>query len=448
MDSTTALFSPFGVIVPEILLPDAARCDYKKWSVIACDQFTSQASYWDGVEGFVGGAPSALRLILPEIYLSDGFSGRVADIHKKMDEYLQGDVFGAPFEGFMLVERTFCDKGGDEYSRWGLVLAIDLEQYSFAPDAKSLIRSTEETVCDRLPPRIGIRRGAALESPHIKVLVDDSEKLLIEPLSAEAKAGMYEKAYDFELMARGGYIRGYRVCGQALDKIAPAFDGLMQKAKTVSNEPMLFAVGDGNHSLAAAKVFWDEQKSKLPHGGQDSSPARYALVEIINLHSGAVRFEPIHRALYNADPSALISELKEYFDIPRRGELCPPACSDVHSATAQNTHCYEYRLMHGGGDLLLRIHSPAFDLPVAEMQDFLDYFCAKYPTVRIDYIHGEDELKRLVAEEGCFCFLLPPVDKNGFFPAIAVNGPMPRKSFSMGEARDKRYYLEARRIAP
>ncbi|MCL2059972.1 MAG: DUF1015 domain-containing protein [Oscillospiraceae bacterium] len=535
-----------GVNIPDILLPDPSRSDYNKWSVVACDQFTSQPSYWGDVDGYVGAAPSSLRLILPEIYLPENidesghFAARVDSIHKTMDEYLAGGVFLPPFSGFILTERAYggggraeregrrqgyrqgCRQGcrqrqghgggyvyrqrhglgggfgyGQGPSRWGLVLAVDLERYSFEANAKTLIRSSEKTVHNRLPPRTAIRRGAALELPHALMLMDDAGQTVIEPLAEAATAGRLELAYDFELMAGGGHIRGFRVCGDALRRAAGALAALAASAKSAEpprspggggGEPMLFAVGDGNHSLAAAKKYWDELKKSLPQRETASCPARYALVELINLRSGAVCFEPIHRALYNTNAQAVIEALRVYFANrgasiidgeeanPEDGAEAAPCssagvnpeggaeaapCSGAGAApgggagaapgsctvTSSGGFAYEYELIYGGGkNARLLINSPASDLPVAELTGFIDSFCEMNPKVKVDYIHGAEELMRLAADEGCFCFRLPPVDKGGLFAAIAANGSLPRKSFSMGEARDKRYYLEARRI--
>ena len=505
MQKELGLLESAGLAVPPILLPDENKCDYEKWAVVACDQFTSRPAYWKDAERIIGASPSTLQLILPEIYLADNFSERIDEIHRTMSEYLGGGVFKAPFKGFILTERKMNESARSEFimvesarsernmdngvwfeciidksirlnkSRWGLIAAIDLEAYSFEPGAKTLIRSTEETAKDRLPPRIEIRRGAALETPHILVLADDPGRTLIEPLAAGACSGRYEKAYDFGLMAGGGHIRGYyigeaeeREAASPIRRIADAIHALLQKAKADSPDPILFAVGDGNHSLAAAKTYWDEVKATLPESSASNHPLRYALVEILNLHSDAVKFEPIHRALFNADPQTVIGELHAFFaqngitityggsstaqagpgaeaaikpcagnpaSEPQAGDVSPPA--------------HEFEIIYGGGKTaVMRIGNPKTRLPAATLQEFIDVFCEKHPNVRLDYIHGRDELARLAAEEGCFCFAAPPVDKNGFFAYIASNGPMPRKSFSMGEAHEKRYYLESRKLAP
>ena len=491
-EQTISSLDAAAVAIPEILLPDMSKCDLFKWSVVACDQFTSQPAYWKEIEEIVGNAPSSLRLIVPEAYLSDNFTDRVKSIHSKMDEYLAGGIFMKPLKGFILTERAFGESGqtgaggqagkrqktndgartdiGErtDANRWGLVLAIDLERYSFEPDALTLIRSTEGTVRDRLPPRIEIRRGAALEMPHVLLLVNDAEHTLIEPLAADAVSGLCDKAYDFGLMAEGGHIRGYRIDGAALKKTADALQSLLRKAETASKEPMLFAVGDGNHSLAAAKAYWEELKKTLSAEEIRNSPARCALVELINLHAGAVKFEPIHRALFNAAPQTVFDEARRYFsgrgvsittdgnrnNAPREGAAASTAeaaagVAGVAADTATSTAArpYEFTTMYDGDkSATLRIDRPASDIAVAEIQGFIDSLCEKYPDIAVDYIHGEEELTRLAFEEGCFCFKIPPLDKNGFFPMIAAGGLLPRKAFSMGEARDKRYYFEARRL--
>ena len=426
-----------GVAVPDILLPDASRCDYGKWAVVACDQYTSQPSYWAGIEKTVGDSPSALRLALPEIYLNDDFANHISRVHRTMDDYIDRCIFLQPFSGFILTKRTFAAKQPDTRgaeSRWGLIAAIDLDAYSFEPDAKTLIRSTEETAPDRLPPRLEIRRGASLELPHVLVLANDRKCALIEPLVKKAEAGLYKKAYDFELMADGGRICGYYIENPRIDMTA-AFKTLYADACDSSDCPMLFAVGDGNHSMAAAKVYWDEVKCSLSPDARASHPARYALAEIVNFYSEAVRFEPIHRALYNANIKDLANEAHSFsikMDPIRGGE-------------ARDNIIYEIIY-----DRVKRaaIKSELCDssLPIFELQNFLDFYCKKHPYVSLDYIHGSDELDRLAREEGCICFKLPPLKKSGFFQMISEKGPLPRKSFSMGEANDKRYYLEARKI--
>jgi hypothetical protein len=505
-----------GVIIPEILLPDAAKCDLGKWPVIACDQFTSLPAYWRGVDGYVGDAPSTLRLILPEIYLSDHFSERVESIHRAMDKYIRGGIFAIPYTGFILTERIFSGGPSAGRRRWGLILAVDLDKYSYEPDAKTLIRTTEATIRSRLPPRIEIRRDAGLELPHVMLLIDDSERILIEPLAAYAMAGNnFPVLYDCELMAGGGLVRGYGVNGDAIQKVASSLEILLEGAYAKSDEPVLFAVGDGNHSFAAAKAYWNDLRERIPEAERKTHPARYALVEITNLHSDANTFEPIHRALYNVGFSLVIDEINKYFpdndvvitcDCARNdavitcdcvsddavidcdcanddaviacdcanddaviacdcanddevttcdymGDDAVIACDcigdDCIGPIYTNKHSYIYKIIYGGGKMAdLRINKPAADLPVAELQNFMDYLCRKHSKIKIDYIHGADELERLAREEGCVCFIMPPIDKKGFFASISQNGPMPGKSFSMGGAKEKRYYFEARRITP
>ncbi|MDR3120047.1 MAG: DUF1015 domain-containing protein [Clostridiales bacterium] len=455
-----------GVAVPEILLPGPG-CDRTKWSVIACDQFTSLPAYWREVEALVGDAPSSLRLILPEVFLNDRFSERVAAIHAKMGEYLDGGVFAPPFTGFVLTERRLPTG-----TRRGLIVALDLERYEFEAGAVSLTRATEATVKDRLPPRVQIRRGAALELPHALALVNDPADALIGPLAEAASGGgefMGERLtplYDFDLIAGGGHVRGFGLDGiQAAGHVARAWGRLLNEARAAAagslSGSMLFAIGDGNHSLAAAKAHWDELQTKLPADGRERHPARFALVELVNLHSDAVQFEPIHRALFRADPEAVLAELRRCFagrGVSVSADAAPESGGDGVGRGDYGGGCsgdgsvgsgggFVFPMLWGGGRRArLRIDKPEALLPVAELQGFLDAFCARHPEAALDYIHGADELSRLANEEGCFCFILPKINKHGFFSSVAIDGLLPRKAFSMGDARDKRYYLEARRI--
>ena len=424
-----------GVNIPEILLPDIPADKYGKWPVVACDQFTSQPSYWEGVESHVGSDLSTLRLILPEIYLSGDVTGRINAIHNNMDDYMRAGVFLPPYKGFILTRHEYVTDGSgrtDGNARWGLVVSVDLEKYSYAPDAGALMRASEETVRDRLPPRIDVRRGAALELPHVLVLADDPEQTLIEPLARDATGGLLKTAYEVGLMEGGGRLRGYYVDGPAIIKAADSLWNLFCKAKDMERDPLLFAVGDGNHSLAAAKAFWEFTKETYPPDKLCNHPARYALVELTNLHSDALAFKPIHRALYNADPPDVLNEARKYFNDGNM-EIAPEKTVE----NPADMHLYTVRQSSSGTAL-----------PVVALQRFIDNFCERRPGVTVDYIHGTEELLRLARDEGRFCFKLPPFDKNLLFPMLAANGPLPRKSFSLGGAREKRYYLEARKILP
>ena len=410
------MLEDYALKMPQILLPDA-RFDLTKWAVVACDQYTSQPDYWRRVQTLVGDAPSALNLIYPEAWLDQG-DGRVDAINRAMRDY-ETTVLTRTITGFVLVERTIAAG-----RRLGLVAAVDLEQYDFSRGAQSLIRPTEGTILERIPPRVRIRQRASLELPHILLLVDDPARTLIEPLYA-ARDGL-EKLYDFELMAGGGHIRGWRVGEEAA--LEPALSGLMDRA-----EGLLFAVGDGNHSLATARQCWLNIREGLSPEERQTHPARWALAEINNLHDPALVFEPIHRALFGADAQALRRDFAAW--LAGRGM----ALRDCASEKAMFTLTAE------GVDWPLRVEGLKNPLPLATLQPFLDEWLAGQAGVSIDYIHGEDALRDL-AKEGAVGILLPAMDKHALFESVRRGGPLPRKTFSMGEANEKRYYLEARKI--
>ncbi|MEG2387634.1 MAG: DUF1015 domain-containing protein [Clostridia bacterium] len=409
------IFSKYGLKKAHILLPDA-RVDASKWAVVACDQFTSEPEYWQAAEELVGDAPSTLRLVYPECYLAAGKVDAEV-VHAQMREY-EKSVLTRSVDGFILVERqTSCGP------RLGLMVEIDLEQYDFAPGVKPLIRSTEGTVAERLPPRMALRRGASLELPHVMLLADDAKKTLIEPLYARREA--LRPVYDVELMLGGGRLRGWAVeDAQSLEGIARALEGLYAGA-----DGFLFAVGDGNHSLAAARGCWLEVKKNLRPEETFNHPARYALVELVNLYDPALVFEPIHRAVFGADGAQLTLDFILYC---RAQGMSVTPCQA--GAPAQL-----YLL-----DKPLRIENAKSPLPVAIVQRFLDDWLPAHPGAKLDYIHGLDALSNLNAVR----IQLTAMDKAELFPAVRRAGALPRKTFSMGEARDKRYYFEARRIAP
>ena len=406
----------YALTVPEILLP-GEDCDLSKWAVVACDQFTSQPDYWRRVMEITGAAPSTLNMIFPEAWLGEG-DARIAQINRMMLAY-EKTVLTRRVRGFVLVERAIASG-----KRLGLVAAVDLEQYDFAPDSSSLIRATEGTILERIPPRMRIREHAALELPHILLLADDPGRTLIEPLWA--RRDEFEKLYDFDLMESGGHIRGWRVSDEhALDG---ALSGLLEKANG-----LLFAVGDGNHSLATARQCWLNIRDALTPEQRAHHPARYALVEINNLHDPALVFEPIHRAIFGADGAALKRDLAAWLD--GRGmalRVCAPGEAML-------------TLLDGGEDAPLRVERLKNPLPLATLQPFLDEWLAGCAGARIDYIHGEDAVREL-ARQGALGILLPAMDKNALFESVRRGGPLPRKTFSMGEANEKRYYLEARKI--
>ena len=390
----------------EILLP-AHGLNYEKWAVVACDQFTAEPEYWAGVEAFVGDAPSSLHIVLPEIYLEQR-KQRIREIHGAMRVYLGGAVRVAVPDGFVLTRRQTASGARD-----GLLACVDLEQYDFAPGSRSLIRATEGTVPERVPPRAEIRAGAPLECPHVMMLIDDPEKTVIEPAFDDPG----RELYDFDLMMGGGHIQGWALeNGRAL-RVFEALARLNERSGG-----LLYAVGDGNHSLAAAKQCWEDIKGSLSAAEFDSHPTRYALVELVNLHCPALVFEPIHRVLFGVNP-------RDVIDAMRASGAFAPGGEDVRVAFA-------------GGEAGFATAGH----PIRPLQDFLDGYLREHPQAEIDYIHGEDSLRALLAREDAVGFMPRAFDKAELFPYIRKHGVLPRKTFSMGEARDKRYYLEMRRI--
>lgn len=421
--------SNIGFYAGEVYLPDEKN-DLSKWSVVACDQFTSQPEYWDEVSDYVGDAPSTLKITLPEIYLEqDGVDERIKKINDTMDAYLKNGVLKSVGSKYIYVERT----QRDGVCRRGLMGVVDLEEYNYLPGSKSLIRATEGTVLERIPPRVRVREHAALELPHIMLLIDDPEKTVIEPLSDSADT--MDVAYDFTLMQSSGSIKGYFVdddkaaaIGNALEKLADA-DVCASKYGVSDKGVLLFAVGDGNHSLATAKECYERIKKTLSKEEAAVHPARYALVEVVNVHDAALQFEPIHRVIFDIDADKLLAKLREYYKI-----------SDIPVDGAQS---FEYCSANGAGTLW--IENPKSNLAVGSLQMFLDEYL-KANGGRIDYIHGDDVVNELGCQPGNIGFLLPPMAKEDLFKTVLIDGALPRKTFSMGHAWDKRFYLETRRI--
>ena len=397
-----------------ILLPRAGT-ELEKWAVVACDQFTAQPEYWAEAEALVGDAPSALRLILPEAWLSGG-EARIAGIHRAMSEYLAAGLLAPAVEdGFVLTERV--TPAG---VRPGLVAALDLEAYDFRPGSTSLIRATEGTVLERVPPRARIRSGAPVELPHVMMLIDDPGDTVIGPLYARREA--LRQLYDFELMLGGGHLRGWAVEGGDVDGVYDAIDALNARANG-----LLYAVGDGNHSLAAARQCWLNIREGLSDDERRVHPARYALVELVNLACPALEFEPIHRALFGVDPGALIGEFRAYLSENGADE------GEGNDLVAFDGAGREWRFASAQHPLRL-------------LQAFLDGYLARHPEASVDYIHGEAALRKLVCGPDRLGFMPRAFDKGELFGYIRRYGVLPRKTFSMGEATEKRYYMEARRI--
>ena len=410
----------------EILLPDFQTVDADRWAVVACDQFTSEREYWEAAEQIVGDAPSTLRMILPEVYLSET-QQRIPDIQKTMQVYLQNELNTHP-DAMIYVERTQSDGS----IRRGIVLAIDLECYDYRKGASALIRATEATVVERIPPRVAIRRGAAIELPHVMLLIDDAQKSVIEPLMNSADGAV---AYDTDLMLGGGHLFGRFLSKAEQKRVGDALQALItprqMKARYGDDSlaPLLFAVGDGNHSLASAKAAYEEIKEKIGAEEAATHPARYALVEVVNIHDDALKFEPIYRVMFGVDPMDVVTELVGYLS------------SLKGTASAQSM---QYRFGDTTGELVAR--TPIRQLTVGTLQDFIDEYLRSHPNAEVDYIHGEDSVKHLTEREGAIGFTFSGMEKSELFRTVIFDGALPRKTFSMGHAEDKRYYMECRRI--
>ena len=423
MNNQSPGFGPADILLPQ-------NCDLTKWSVVACDQYTSQNDFWERVAQTVGDAPSTLKLILPESQLEDGhFEEHFADINRTMDAYLDQGLFRTLPNALIYVERWLDNKK----LRRGLVGVVDLECYDYNAGSSSLIRATEGTVITRLPPRVAVRRNASLELPHIMVLVDDPDKQLIEHLTYETDR--MEEVYDFDLMERGGHITGYLVpedlqadvC-EILNTLARPHD-FARKYDAKGKPVLLFAIGDGNHSLAAAKAAYEEKKQHTPQEQWADLPARYALVELVNLHDESLEFEPIHRVCFDVDADELMKDFLAAYPGAHYGE------GEGHTIT------YVFDTEVGK----ITIPKPTAQLPVGTLQDFLDQWMQTH-SGRIDYVHGDDVTWELGRKPGNIGFLLPAMGKDELFKTVIFDGALPRKTFSMGEAHDKRFYLEARKI--
>lgn len=431
-----------GIQIPQVYLPKPGT-NLTKWAVIACDQFTSQPEYWNEVEKIVGEAPSTLKLTFPEVYLEkNGGNGRIQNIQATMRNYMDEGIL-QPEDGLIYVERTVSGK-----TRKGIVLALDLEAYDYNKGSSSLIRATEGTIVDRLPPRIKIREGATIELPHILVLIDDPNRTVIEPLSA-AKSKL-QKLYDFDLMLESGHLVGYAVNAEYEDRVVEALRGLAMpetfaaKYGIDQKQPvLLFAMGDGNHSLATAKAIWEKIK---PQVGMDH-PARYALVEIENVHDEGLDFEPIHRVLFNLKKD-LFAELEKTFGANMTYRPLKSAEEMVKAVDSAQGPSQTIGVVGGGRGLgVIEIAHPSSNLPVGTLQSFLDDFLKNGGAEKIDYVHGEDVTVKLGSQPGNVGFYLPGMSKSDLFKTVILDGALPRKTFSMGEAREKRFYMEARKIS-
>lgn len=450
------LLETYGLKIPQILLPKD-KANLKKWSVIACDQYTQDKDYWKKVEQEVADFPSTLKITLPEVYLGDSDKqDRINNINKTMKEYLSNNIFSSPVEAMIYIERTT----GYGRMRKGLVTAIDLETYDWKPFSTALIRATEATILDRIPPRMEIRRDAPIELPHIMLLVNDSEKSLVEKTGELAKSK--SALYDTDLMMNSGHITGWQVSDK--DEIANVENVLNQIAKKQAQKDssiFMFAVGDGNHSLATAKAIWDELKTKnggtknsdgsisIPQGMENHN-ARFALIEIVNIYDEGLTFEPIHRVLFNVEN--LLEKVAEQFKKINCFVGIEEVSSEKDLANAvENSNADFGFVFEENGKVTYKVLKTNIqELAVSKLQPALDEILAdcKKENIdcEIDYIHGTEEVFRLGGKNNATTILLPPIAKDTFFATIANSGPLPRKSFSMGEASEKRFYMECRQL--
>ena len=388
----------------DILLP---KNGFEKWAVIACDQYTSEPQYWKSAADYVGDAPSALNLIFPEVYLSGDNSKKISEINANMKKYINNDVFNEFKNTFIYIKRTVT--GGK--TRRGVMGLIDLCDYSYEKGSKTLIRATEETVPERIPPRVEIRKDAPLELPHIMLLIDDPDMTVIAPLDKKTEGK--KPLYDFDLMLNGGHITGTALSEKDAAELQDALGALVEN----SEDKLLFAVGDGNHSLAAAKECYRVNKSEK---------SRYALVEIVNIHDESLEFEPIYRVIFGADPEKVIHDFTEF------------SGGDYSGTDAQ-----EFTCVYGACERKISV-KPSSKLCVGTLQRFIDRYIKDNPSLKADYIHGEDSLRLLAEKPDTVGFIFDGMKKSELFDAVKQDGSLPRKTFSMGHANDKRFYLEAR----
>lgn len=414
-----------GIGIPVIYIPDEKKCNFEKWAVIAGDQFTSNKNYWEQTKETAGSDPSALNLILPECYLKETDIEKAAEkINKTMKRYLSDGTLVKLPAGFMLVER----KTAFSPDRIGLIVALDLDQYDYSENSSSLIQPTEKTVKERLPVRIKIREHADLDLPHILCFIDDHDEKIIETLYEEREN--FKKIYDFELMQKGGHLRGWHIPASdpAVKSITEKFLALKKK-----NHP-LFAMGDGNHSLAAAKDTWEKIKKE----GYKDHPARWAMAEIVNINSEGIIFHPIHKIVFDVDTSKLMEELKKNIkcsvkEVSKKELKASENQSELFFVSKEKAE-------------LITLYGENI-LAAEEIQNFLDAFIKKHAGSSIDYIHGEKDLAELAEKENTAGFILPEISKKTFFKRLDSKGVYPRKTFSIGESTEKRYYLEAKKIS-
>ncbi len=417
------IFKPADILIPK-------NIDFSKWSVVACDQYTSQPDYWNAAKKNADGSPSTLNIIFPEIYLNDNDGDeRIKNINAEMQKYIDANIFEELKNSFVLVERM----QSNGKIRKGIIGCMDLEEYDFSKGSQSKIRATEGTILSRIPPRQKIRINAPLELPHILMLIDDRDFSVIEPVSAKKES--FRKLYDFDLMLDGGHIEGYLISENIQNDILTALDKLNdeqsfnEKYGVTDKGILLFAAGDGNHSLATAKTCWEEIKKNLTDEEKENHPARYALVELNNIHDDALEFEPIQRVLFDVDSEKLLNGLLDYYE----------------GASLENNGGQEIRFTYQGKEGAVYVKNAPSNLPVGTLQKYLDEYLDKNGG-EIDYIHGDDVVRDLTKTENTIGFMVDRMEKNDLFTTVIKDGALPRKTFSMGEACDKRFYLECKKI--
>ena len=444
-------FPNIGIKVPEIYLPKQ-WVDLEKRAVVACDQYTSQPQYRENVQEIAGKEPSTYNIIFPEVYLEDERKQeRIVLIQNHMKTYLQEWTLENQWPCFILVDR----KTSHTPSRKWLIVALDLEQYDYSVGSQTLIRATEWTILDRLPPRIEIRKDAPLESPHIMVLIDDPEKTVIEPLFDDI--GKFPKVYDTDLMMNWWHIIWYKISDESaitdiihnIERLADKKIFMQKYDLTKDLWVLLFAMGDGNHSLATAKAIWEEKKKTLNETEREENPARFALVELVNIHDDWLAFEPIHRVVFNIQTGNIAEEMKKYF-ITQWSEIViekydsfEEMKNNIRKSDSENHY---FSMMYAWTYCIVTIKNPKLNLEVGNLQAFLDLYLKEHPEAKIDYIHGDDITEQIGTKENNIGFILPIMDKKEFFTTVILDGALPRKTFSMWEAEEKRYYLECRKI--
>ncbi len=414
----------------DILLPNFSddKDKMRKWSVVACDQYTSEPEYWNEVGKITNDAHSTLFLTVPEIYLNDkDIDKRIKDTNLTMKKYMESDVFTEYKNSYIFIERTL--RNG--VKRLGVVGMVDLEEYDYTEHSKTKIRATEGTVVSRIPPRLKVRQDAPVELPHIMLLIDDESCDIIEP--NQKITDTFQKIYDFDLMQDSGHITGYKMSDDAADELdrklaaLSDIDSFNKKYGTNETSPLVYAMGDGNHSLATAKTYYENLKKEIGDEAKNS-PARYALCELVNLHDSSLVFEAIHRVVFDADGDSFLNALEKEYNI-----------SYEENAVGQS-----FIYVRDGKQKKVTITNPTEYLTVATVQKALDEFIAQNGG-EIDYIHGEDVVFNL-SDGNNFGIIFDAMDKSDLYKSVIVDGALPRKTFSMGDACDKRFYIEARKI--